>query len=243
MNVLAIGAHPDDLDILCGGTLLRFAKMGAKVEMRIVTDGRGHPLGDPAAIAARRLLEAQRSADLIGANLECMGFQDGRLVDDVPTRLKFIETIMKVQPDLIITHPPADYHSDHNMTSRLVTATVQMAWAPPPELAHVGDPVRKQVPVAYMVAAYGINFLPEDFVDITDVWETKLQMALHHRSQYLPGPDWDAIELQEPLDQYSFARFTRIVDEFYGQQCWCRYAEGFAWWRAADRLVARRLLP
>lgn len=243
MNVLAIGAHPDDLDVLCGGTLLRLAKEGAQVTMCIATDGRGHPLGDPAAVAARRLSEAQKSADLVGAGLECLGFQDGRLVDDVPTRLKFIEIIMRTQPDLIITHPPVDYHSDHNMTSRLVTGAVQMAWAPPPELSGLGNPVRKQVPVAFMVTAYGINFLPEEFVDISEVWQTKLQMVLHHRSQYLPGPDWDAVELQEPLDQYSFAHFTRIVDEFYGQQCWCRYAEGFSWWRAADRLVARRLLP
>ena len=50
MNVLAIGAHPDDLDITCGGTLLLCAQRGDKVTMCIVTDGRGHPLGDPAQV-------------------------------------------------------------------------------------------------------------------------------------------------------------------------------------------------
>ncbi len=241
MNVLAIGAHPDDLDFCCGGTLIRLVQTGARVVMCIVTDGRGHPVGDPLGVAARRRAEVMKSAGIVGAELEWLGFQDGRLLDDVPTRLKFIDLMTRIQPDLIITHPPDDYHSDHVLTNRLVMATVQMAWAPPPEITN--PPLRKQVPVAFMVSAYGINFLPEEYVDISTVWDTKLQMALNHRSQYLPGPDYDSVELQEPLDQYSFARLARIVDEFYGQQCWCRYAEGFRWWRAADRLVTRRLLP
>jgi hypothetical protein len=80
-------------------------------------------------------------------------------------------------------------------------------------------------------------------VDITPVWETKLAMVTQHRSQYLPGPDYDEVQLEEPLDQYYLVRITRIVDEFYGLHCWSRYAEAFRWWRAADRLVPRRLLP
>jgi LmbE family N-acetylglucosaminyl deacetylase len=241
MNVLAIGAHPDDLDISCGGTLLKLARAGAHVTLCIMTDGRANPLGDPAQVSARRKQEALRSAGIVGAELAWLGFHDGRLMDDLPARLALIALMMRAQPDLIITHAPDDYHSDHNTTSRLVTATVQMAWAPPPELT--GEPLRKPVPVAFMPTANGINFIPEDYVDVSDVWETKLQMALSHRSQYLPGPDWDAAEIQEPLDQYYFARLTRVVDEFYGLQCWCRYAEAFRWWRASDRLVPRRLLP
>jgi LmbE family N-acetylglucosaminyl deacetylase len=90
MNVLAIGAHPDDLDVLCGGTLLRLAQMGAHIEMRIATDGGGNPPGDPTRVAARRFLEAKRSADLVGAGIACLGARDGRLMDDLPTRFKFI---------------------------------------------------------------------------------------------------------------------------------------------------------
>ena len=241
MNILAIGAHPDDLDFGCGGTLLRYRQAGENVVMCVVTDGRAHPRGNPKKVSARRRQEAQASADLVGAELVWLGFPDAQLIDDTPTRHRFMELMMRVSPDLIITHAPDDYHSDHIMTSRLVTATIQMAWAPPPELT--GEPVRKQVPVAFMPPAYGINFLPEEYVDISEVWEQKLQLVLQHRSQYLPGSDTESVPLQEPLDQYSFARMARITDEFYGQQCWCRYAEAFRWWRAADRLVPRRLLP
>jgi len=241
MNVLAIGAHPDDIDFCCGGTIIRMAQAGHRVVICVVTDGRAHPIGDPEKVAARRRQEAQRSADLAGAEIEFLGLPDGRLIDDIPTRLKFIELIMRVQPDLIITHYPEDYHADHVMTSRLVTFTVQMAWAPPPELS--GEPVRKQVPVAFMMSSNGINFIPEEYVDITDVWATKAQMVLSHKSQYMEGPDFDAVEVQEPLEQYSFYRLARVVDKFYGMQCWKKYAETFRWWKASDRLVTRRLLP
>jgi LmbE family N-acetylglucosaminyl deacetylase len=241
MNILAIGAHPDDLDVCCGGTLARFRQAGEHVVMCIVTDGRAHPVGDPERVSALRRAEAQASADQIGAELVWLGLPDAGVVDDLATRRQFIQLMMAVSPDLILTHSPEDYHSDHVMTSRLVMATVQMAWAPPPDLP--GSPLRKQVPVALMVPSGGINFTPDDYVDVTSVWDTKINMVMHHRSQYLPGPDYTADQVQEPLEQYSLFRLTRVMDEFYGLQCWCRYAEAFRWWRAADRLVPRRLLP
>ncbi len=241
MNVLAIGAHPDDLDICCGGTLALCAQRGDNVTMCIVTDGRAHPGGDPDAVAARRRAEAEASARVIGAKLRWLGIPDGTLVDDIPTRHKFIQLMMDVSPDLIITHQPDDYHSDHSYTSRLVTATVQMAWAPPPALQ--GEPLRKRVPVAFMTTANGISFVPEEYVDVTDVWDEKIKMVMNHRSQYLPGPDYDAHELQEPMDQYGFYRLARVMDEFHGLACWARYAEPFRWWHAADRFVPYRLLP
>ena len=144
MNVLAIGAHPDDVDFCCGGTVIRMAQEGHRVVICVVTDGRAHPIGDPEKVAARRRQEAQRSAGLAGAEIEFLGLPDGQLVDDVPTRLKFIDLIMRLQPDLIITHYSEDYHADHVMTSRLVTFTVQMAWAPPPELK--GEPCASRFP-------------------------------------------------------------------------------------------------
>jgi hypothetical protein len=94
-----------------------------------------------------------------------------------------------------------------------------------------------------MTTANGIHFTPEDYVDVTEVWDKKIQMVMGHRSQYLPGPDYDAHVLDESLDRYSLYRLTRVMDEFYGLACWCKYAEAFRWWHAADRFVTRRLLP
>ena len=119
-NVLAIGAHGDDLELFCGGTLARCAERGDNVFMCVVTDGRGRPQGDPDQIAAIRKAEAQASADVIGAELIWLGIPDGGLMFNEESRHLFIETIRRVKPDLIITHPADDYHPDHKTTSRLV---------------------------------------------------------------------------------------------------------------------------
>src|SRR5690348_10714125 len=108
MNILAIGAHGDDLEEFCGGTLALFSQAGHHVAMCVVTDGRGNPQGDPEQIAAIRKAEAQASADVIGAESVWLAVPDGDLHVDDDTRHLFIETIRTVKPDLIITHPPKD---------------------------------------------------------------------------------------------------------------------------------------
>ncbi len=242
MNVLAIGAHPDDIDVCCGGTLIRFIQSGSRVVIAVMTDGRASPRGDPQAAAAMRHAEAQSSADSIGAELAWMGFPDGQLADTPETRRAVTALIMRVSPDLIITESPEDYHSDHITTSRLVTACVETAsWSPPMDIP--GSPLGRHVPVAFIPPTKGINFTPEDYVDISDVWQQKLKMVGSHRSQYLPGPDYSLSQVREPLDEYGLYRYTRIMDEYYGQCCSVRYAEAFRWWRASNRLLPRRMLP
>ena len=240
MNILAIGAHPDDIDACCGGTLIRYAQAGARVVIAVMTDGSASPRGDPPIVAAMRRREAQSAADLIGAELVWLGFPDGQLMDSLPARLALCEVMMRVSPDLIFTESPEDYHSDHVTTSRMVTAVSQMAsWSPPAQVP--GKPLGKSVPVAFLASTKGLNFMPEDYVDISAVWETKLRMVACHRSQYLPAP-YDQ-EPQAPLDQYALLRYTRIMDEYYGLCCGVPYGEAFRWWRASDRIVPRRLLP
>src|SRR5258708_13223956 len=86
MNILAFGAHGDDLEEFCGGTLALYAKAGHHVVMCVVTDGRGRPMGDPEQIAAIRKQEAQTSADLIAAQLAWMGLPDAHLIPNEPPR-------------------------------------------------------------------------------------------------------------------------------------------------------------
>jgi LmbE family N-acetylglucosaminyl deacetylase len=236
MNALAIGAHPDDLEVFCGGTLARYAQSGARVMMCSVTDGRAHPPGDPDRISALRRAEAQAAADMIGAELFWLGVPDAELVGDLTTLQKFVDLIGRAEPHIIITHASGDYHHDHNLTSRLVTDAVQMAYVQYPA-------TRRSIPVAFMASALGIEFAPEDYVDISTVWETKLNMVLQHRTQFLSGPPYDPDQVQLPLDQYYIVRIARIMSEFYGLACNVPYAEAFRWWRAADRLVPARLLP
>jgi LmbE family N-acetylglucosaminyl deacetylase len=242
MNVLAIGAHGDDLEAFCAGTLARYARAGDKVVMCVVTDGRGRPMGNPDEIAAIRKAEAQASADLIGAELVWMGIPDGALMVNDDGRHQFVEVIRGSNADVIITHPPDDYHPDHNATNQLVLDAAQVSRTSNYRSAF--PPVRKSVPVAYMAAEFGINFVPEDYVDVSDVWDIKVKMLLQHRSQHMPGPTYDPqYVLPDNTEQIGIVRAARVMSEFYGLACGAAYAEPFRWWRAANRIVAKRLLP
>lgn len=240
MNVLAIGAHGDDLEMFCGGTLALYAQRGDSVTMCVVTDGRGRPKGEMEQIIAIRKAEAQASADVIGARLVWLGVPDGGLWFDEPTRHLFIEAIREAQPDVIITHPPEDYHPDHKTTSRLVMDAAQVARTAnyPSKFA----PHRAVVPVAFMETERGIDFLPEDYVDISAVWELKLKMLMQHQSQMMPGA-YDPTFVPPPDELTAFYRYVSTVSAFRGLACDVNYAEGFRWWRAANRIVARRVLP
>ncbi len=242
MNVLAIGAHGDDIEEFCGGTLARHARQGDNVVMCVVTDGRGNPQGDPDEIARIRKVEAQASADLIGAQLVWLAIPDGGLVANSDTRHLFIETIRAVDPDYIITHPPQDYHPDHVATSQLVMQAAQVAgtFNYPSQCAAV----RRSVPVAFMAAECGIDFTPEDYVDVTEVWDVKVRMLLQHRSQLMPGSKYDPhYAPPENAHDLGMVREAWVMSEFYGLACGARYAEAFRWWRVAGRIVPRRLLP
>lgn len=241
MNVLAIGAHGDDLEAFCGGTLALCRRRGDHVVMCVVTDGRGRPMGDPDQIAALRKAEAQASANVIGAEQVWMAIPDGGLEVTMDIRHQFIEVIRAANPDVILTHPPDDYHPDHNATSQLVMQAAQVARTSnyPSKL----PPIRKPVPVGFMAAEHGVNFAPEEYVDISSVWGIKEQMLLQHHSQHMPGPTYDPDFVMPPANDLAIVRAARVMSEFYGLACSAAYAEPFRWWRAANRMVTKRLLP
>lgn len=242
MNVLAIGAHADDNESFCAGTLAKHSRRGDKVFMCVVTDGSGNPNGDPAEIARIRKTEAQSAANLIGAELIWLAIPDGYLTVNDESRHHFIETIRATNADYIITHPPQDYHPDHVATSQLVMQAAQVARTAnyPSKYQHVS----KAVPVAFMAAELGLDFVPQDYVDITDVWDIKVKMILQHLSQHMPDQGYDpTYTLPSDLESIGIVRATRVMSEFYGLGCGVRYAEAFRWWSAANRVLPRRMLP
>jgi LmbE family N-acetylglucosaminyl deacetylase len=241
MNIVAFGAHPDDLDAFVGGTLALYGQQGHKVFMAIVTDGRGRPKGDPESVTKIRRAEAQASADLIGAELVWMGIPDGELMHDEPSRHKFIEVIREANADVILTHPAADYHPDHTATSSLTLDAAQVARTA--NYRSKFAPVRKPVPVGFYDSEFGLEFVPEDYVDITSVYHLKEQMLFCHRSQHMPSGAYDPDFVLPESEKVAIVRAARVMSEFRGLGCGVQYAEGFRWWRAANRVVPRRVLP
>lgn len=240
MNILAIGAHGDDIEVQCGGTLAKCAARGDKVFMCVVTDGRGRPKGDPDQIAEVRKGESQASADVIGAELVWMGIPDGGLKVNDEYMHQFVEVIRQTQPDIIITHPPEDYHPDHRYTNQMVLDAAQLARVRnyPSELT----PYREKLPIAFMDGVLGLSFIPEEWVDISDHFEQKSEMLSKHVSQMMPDtyePDFE----MPPRDQNPMMRMIDLQSAYRGLQCGVAYAEAFIYWKSFNRIVPRRILP
>ena len=233
MRVLAVGAHPDDLEVLCGGTLARFVAEGHHVVMAHACWGdKGHAEIPKDQVADVRDREAKAAAEVIGAEPMVLGFPDCELFVNEQSIIRFVDMIRVVKPDLIITHHPNDYHSDHNAVTKLVMDASFSATLPyyvtekPP---HAIAP-----PIYFMETLAGLNFIPEEYVDISTTFEIKMEAMSQHASQISwisEHHDTDILDMIETT-----ARFR-------GWQCGVRYAEGFQIMREWGRVFPKRLLP
>jgi LmbE family N-acetylglucosaminyl deacetylase len=234
MRVLAVGAHPDDLEILCGGTLARFVQEGHEVVMCNATLGnRGSFEHTSEEIARIRLAEARRAAEIAGAEHVTLGFSDAdvRAADRDQLRA-VIDLVRDARPDLIITHAEGDYMSDHNEVSRLVFDASFHATLP---LYDTGKPHHSLVaPIYFMDAVMGLGFQPTEYVDVSSTIDTKVAMLEAHESQLTWLRDHDGVDIVEQM---------RTTTRFRGQQCGVAYAEGFRPCLTWLRGTTRRLLP
>jgi len=233
LRVLAVGAHPDDLEILCGGTLAKYAKLGHKVIMAHLLNGdKGHYEMDSRELARIRKKEAGKAARAIGAEMLTLDLPDGELFSNLETRKKVIDLIREARPDVIITHAPIDYMSDHTAASQLVCDASFLASAPlfkTPEKAY-----KKITPIFFMEPLAGMEFLPSEYVDVSDTFQTKKRMITQHKSQLKWLREHDNIDILE---------FAEIIARFRGIQCGVKYAEAFKEYEVWGRKMTRRLLP
>jgi len=233
MTVLALGAHPDDLELLCGGTLAKYAQRGDKVYMCSLTNGNmGHPQYKPADMARVRKKEMETSASLIGAEVIWLDVDDEMSVISLEARLMVTDVLRMTKPDVVITHYDQDYHVDHRNASQLVFEAAPLACVH--NIVTQYPVLDKQVLIYYMDTLGAINFLPTEYVDISDTIETKQNMFRCHVSQ----DEWmlkaTGFDMHEVIDAVARVR---------GYAAGCKYAEGFrrleAWYRGATT----RILP
>lgn len=204
LRILAIHAHPDDIEFQCAGTLALLKEKGAHVTVATMTPGDcGSAEMNADEIAACRLAEAQASADLLGADYHCLEFRDLSIVHDNPSRQRVTELLRRVRPEIVLTAPPVDYMSDHEVTSRLVRDACFNA-SVPNYRTHQWDPAppSERVPYLYYVDPiegidwFGNPIEPQFIVDISRTFELKLQMLACHASQR----NW--LRKQHGIDEY-----------------------------------------
>ena len=216
-RILAVGAHPDDLEIVCAGTLAKYAGQGAHISMAVATDGSaGHMLIPPKELAEIRHREVEKAAGLIGADFYWLGFVDEMLFEDIETRLRFVELIRQAKPDAILTHYPQDYHPDHRVVSRLMfDASFESGLKNIQTETQYHPGVQ---PLYYFDTITGANFHPTEYVDITDTFEVKMEMLACCESQVKWLKDHDNVDLLHMTETLVRAR---------GYQCGVKYAEAF----------------
>ncbi|NPV55005.1 MAG: hypothetical protein HPY71_16070 [Firmicutes bacterium] len=233
LSVLAVGAHPDDLELLCGGTLAKYAKLGHEVTMCHVLNGDlGHFHIPRKELAATRAREAEEAGKLIGARVVNLDISDLGIYPTEEIKLKVMDVIRLAKPDVIITHPPNDYMPDHTIASQVVFDASFMASLPQLESEHEFHP--KVTPIYYMDSLAGCDFLPTDYVDVTDTMELKRQMLARHESQ---------VTWMKEHDHIDFLDFMETQAKFRGYQCGVKYAEGFRKCETYLRNLPMRMLP
>jgi LmbE family N-acetylglucosaminyl deacetylase len=162
---LAIGAHPDDLEIYAFGTLAAWAGMGARLTLAIATDGAKGAASPPPDLAAQRAKETTTALAALGVPV-FLGFPDGALRADEALETALAALIHAARPDLVLTHAPNDYHADHRALAQAV-----------------GQAAGFRVPVLHMDTMNGTGFQPNIWVDVTSAWDSKITAIRAHVSQ------------------------------------------------------------
>lgn len=238
MNILAIGAHPDDIEESCGGTLAKYAKQGHKVFTATTTNGNiGSATLPMEEIAKIRKEEARRAAALIGAEYICLDYDDEMYFEDRAARIAMIDLIRYCKADVILTHNPRDYNPDHELTSKIVNDVAVMI--PIAKIETRSKPVDTIPTLVYFEPVHGIEFIPTEYVDITEEIEIKRAMCAEHKSQVA----WMQDNYKDAVGNKDFFDEVMTVAKYRGMQCGVEYAEGFRMAYNGFRIHPYRVLP
>jgi LmbE family N-acetylglucosaminyl deacetylase len=234
-TVLAVMAHPDDVEITCAGTLALLRRAGWRVHVATMTAGDlGSMRLGRAAISRIRRREAAAAAAVLGASYSCLGFVDLTIVYGEASKRRVSGLLREVRPSLVITHPPVDYMADHEETSRIVReaafASTMPNWRATGSRTSSRGPVRPcdSLPsILYadpldLVDYFGRRVPARYVVDITAVIDVKERALAAHDSQR----SW--LRAQHGEDEYLHWMRRMGADRARDvRKAAVKYAEGF----------------
>lgn len=235
MRILAIGCHPDDLEIGCYGTLYKYIKQGHEVSVCHIANGNmGHVEIMPDELRKIRFDEAAAAADIIGAKHYSIDIPDIHVTAENDELIYELGRVMrKAQPDMMITHFDRDYMNDH-MQAYYATFRASFGASIPHFHGAEAGPVVPVCPIYHMDTVAGVGFVPTEYVDITEEIDIKLRALSCHKSQ---------LEWMLEHDGIDFLDFVKTCSKVRGYQCGVGYAEGFRPNVNYLRLTTKRLLP
>lgn len=232
VDILGFSAHPDDIEISCGGTVIKSVQEGKKVAIVDLTQGE---LGTRGTIETR-YEEAAASSKILGlvdrVNLK---LRDGFFEYNEDSLMKIIEQIRYFQPEIIIANSITDRHPDHGRASKLVSEACFYAGLVKIKTHYKGEiqlPHRPKVVYHYIQDRY---IQPDFVVDVSDFVEQKMEALLSFKTQFF---DPNSTEPKTPIsgEEFLASIYARMTE--FGRPIGARYAEGFT----AERLVGVKSL-
>lgn len=221
LDILAIGVHPDDVELSCSGVILKHVAAGKKVGILDLTLGELGTRGN----ARLRTKEAMQAAKVLGVEFrEQLNMKDGFFVNDEKHQLQIIEKIRKYQPEVVLCNAVSDRHPDHGRAAKLVADSCfysglvkietkldgkkQKVWRPKAVFHYIQD-----------------NFTEPDFViDVTAQMNKKMAAIKCFSSQFY---DPRSKEPETPISGKDFLDFVKAKSSILGRSIGVKYAEGF----------------
>ncbi|GJM33007.1 MAG: bacillithiol biosynthesis deacetylase BshB1 [Saprospiraceae bacterium] len=226
VDILAIGVHPDDVELSCSGTLLRHLAQGKKVGLLDLTRGELGTRGT----AEIRDKEAAESARMMGVSFrENLGLADGFFQYTPENLRKIIAVIRECQPEIVLCNALDDRHPDHGRSAKLQADACYYSGLVKIETTGKNGKLHDRWrPRAIYHYIQDYNLKPDFVVDISEYIDRKMELIGAFRSQfYIPQDTEFSEELDSPISGKTFMSFMRAKGAAYGRVAGFDYAEGF----------------
>lgn len=221
LDILAIGVHPDDVELACSGTLLKHIDQGKSVGILDLTQGELGTRGS----ASLRLEEAAEAANILGVTVrENLGFADGFFENNEQHQRALIQAIRKFQPEIVLANAIHDRHPDHGRAAKLISESCfysGLVKITTREDGQEQQPWRPKAVYHYIQDRY---IAPDFVVDVTEFVDRKIKAIMAFSSQFY-NPDSKAPET--PISSKEFLEFLNARMKDFGRDIGVPYAEGF----------------
>ena len=195
INVVVIGAHPDDADGKAGGTAIKLSQIGHNVLFVSLTNGdAGHQSMGGGALAKRRRAEAEEAGRRFGVTYKVLEYHDGELLATLDVRKEVIRIIREWDADVVVGHRPYDYHPDHRNAAIVLQDAAYLVIVP--NVVSDTPPLKKNPLFLYAQDTFQkpYPFTPDIAIDISDVFDQKVYAMAAHESQYFEWLPWTGSE-------------------------------------------------
>ncbi len=220
-DILAIAAHPDDIELACSGTLAKHAQKKHKVVCVDLTEGELGTRGTPEI----RLQEAQDSAEILGLSERVnLSLADGFFENDTAHLIPIVEQIRRYKPEIILTNSLRDRHPDHSRAGDLVSRASFLSGLRKLETEFDGEPQNAWRPKAVYRFIQDRWIEPDLIVDVSEQWETKMKSVMAFKSQFY---DPNSAEPASPISSKEFLDFLEGRAREFGRLIGVEFAEGF----------------